>query len=104
MKVAGLAAAYGSTLLLTLANLLTIFAFGAIFVGLGVVPAGSARLATTWLVVGLFVGSSLWWLGLSTLTSHLRSRLRPAALRLVNRVSGGAIAGFGLIALASLLG
>lgn len=53
-------------------------------------------------MLGVFVGSALWWLLLSGV-SLLRARLNAQALVWVNRASGLIILGFGIAALASLL-
>lgn len=97
-----LAGAYTSTFLLTLTNPTTILSFAAIFAGFGVASSGST-LAAGILVLGVFVGSALWWLLLSGGVTLLRSRFRPAALVWVNRISGVVITLFGLIALASIV-
>jgi arginine exporter protein ArgO len=55
------------------------------------------------LVLGVFVGSALWWLLLSGGVALLRARFRPAALVWVNRISGSVIVLFGLLALASIV-
>ncbi len=95
----GLAAAYGSTFALTLANPSTILSFAAVFAGLGLAgPAGDRRSAVL-LVVGVFLGSALWWLLLSGGIGHFRHLFTPARLRWVNRLSGAALAGFGLLTL-----
>ncbi|MGD2177464.1 MAG: LysE family transporter [Anaerolineae bacterium] len=99
----GLAGAYGSTFLLTLTNPMTILPSAAIFAGLG---AGEARLgheAAMVLVLGVFVGSVLWWFALSGIASLFRERFDVRALRWVNRVSGFVVAGFAVAALVSLL-
>lgn len=93
--------AYFSTLLLTLANPLTILSFAAVFAGMGLGAAGGPAGITT-LVGGVFAGSALWWLVLSGGVGLLRGRLTPALLRRVNLLSGAIILGFGLFALASL--
>jgi threonine/homoserine/homoserine lactone efflux protein len=87
---------------LTLTNPLTILSFAAVFAGLGVGTTSGDYLSATVLVLGVFLGSALWWLALSTVVSLLRSRVSPRMLRWVNRVSGLIILGFGLAALASL--
>jgi len=93
-------AAYATTFALTLTNPMTILSFAAIFAGLGVATREyeSAGL----LVTGVFTGSALWWLILSSAAGALRSRLRPESLRWVNRGAGVVIAAFGLLALVSL--
>jgi arginine exporter protein ArgO len=51
-----------------------------------------------WLVAGVFTGSALWWLMLSSGASLLRSRMTPARLRWVNRGSGALIIGLAIAA------
>ena len=101
----GLAGAYFSTLALTLTNPLTILSFAAVFAGLGLgTTAGAVGYASAAvLVLGVFLGSALWWLTLSTGVGLLRGRLSDRAMRWVNRASGAVIAAFGVIALASLV-
>jgi threonine/homoserine/homoserine lactone efflux protein len=92
---------YGSTLLLTLTNPATILSFVAIFAGLGLVQT-TKNPAMAWvLVLGVFMGSALWWLMLSSGTRLLRDRLTPKRLTWVNRISGTTIFLFGLVALSS---
>lgn len=99
----GLAGAYASTLLLTLTNPTTILSFVAIFAGLGLASTGGSYSESALLVLGVFLGSALWWLLLSTGVGLLRSRLDLRALRWVNRLSGVILLAFGLIALLSLI-
>ena len=96
-----LGGAFFSTLLLTLANPMTIMSFTAVFAGLGLGSQPAYGLATA-LVAGIFLGSALWWLLLSSVTSLLRSRLRASWLRGVNWVSALLLVAFGLHALADL--
>jgi threonine/homoserine/homoserine lactone efflux protein len=98
----GLLAAYASTFLLTLANPATILSFIAIFAGLGPTGTGGDYALAGMFVLGVFFGSALWWLLLSTGVGLLRGHLDQAALGWVNRVSGAIIAGFGVVVLAAL--
>lgn len=106
----GLLGAYASTFVLTLTNPLTILSFAAIFAGFGL---GTERAGLTpaptldWippatLVLGVFLGSALWWLLLSGGVSLLRDRFDARARRWVNRLSGAIIAAFGVVALLSV--
>jgi threonine/homoserine/homoserine lactone efflux protein len=106
VEASSLLGAYGSTLLLTLANPATIISFMAIFAGLGVGLTGAhPSYATAGLTaLGVFGGSALWWLLLSGGVSRLRTRLTPDALRWVNRGSGLVLLGFAVLALATLRG
>ena len=94
---------FASTLLLTLTNPMTILSFAAIFAGLGLVNAENSSQAAVWMVTGVFLGSALWWLSLSSLVDFLRIRLlKPAALIWINRFSGWLIIGFGILALGNV--
>jgi len=100
----GLVGAYASTFFLTLTNPMTILSFAAIFAGLGVVSASGNYASAGMLVLGVFIGSALWWLILSGGVSVFRARFNPHGLRWVNRISGVIITGFGLLALLGLRG
>jgi len=95
--------AYASTLALTITNPMTILSFAAVFAGLGLVNLQRGYATGGMLVLGVFIGSALWWALLSNLTSLLRSRLDVQALRWVNRISGGVLLGYGLAAVASVI-
>ncbi len=73
--------AYASTFLLTLTNPLTILA----------------------VVIGVFAGSTLWWIILTSGISLLRKKITPQWLLWINRISGSIITLFGLLALLTLL-
>jgi threonine/homoserine/homoserine lactone efflux protein len=94
--------AYASTFFLTLTNPMTILSFAAVFAGLGVASAGGNSVSAGVLVLGVFIGSALWWLTLSGVVGVFRTKLNLHWLRWVNRISGAIIIGFGLLALLSL--
>lgn len=87
--------AYGSTFFLTLTNPLTILSFAAIFAGFGLGKPGGGYSNAAMTVLGVFLGSSCWWVILTGTTSLLRNRISISGLRWVNRVSGAIIFGFG---------
>ena len=95
--------AYASTLGLTLTNPATILSFAVVFAGLGLATGSSDYTGATLLVLGVFLGSTAWWLLLSGAVSLLSRRFTYNGLWLVNRVSGIIIAGFGVVALISML-
>ena len=99
----GLAGAYASTFFLTLTNPMTILSFAAIFAGLGIGSATGDYVSATLSVLGVFLGSALWWLILSGGVSVFRTKLKPRALAWVNNVSGIIILAFGVTALLSLI-
>jgi len=95
---------YASTFLLTLTNPMTIFSSAAIFAGLGIANASGNYVSAGALVLGVFIGSALWWLILSGGVGAFRTKFNPPGLRWVNRISGMVITGLGLLVLLSLRG
>ena len=93
----GLPGAYLSTYGLTMTNPMTILSFAAIFAGFGL--AGGTLLDAVILTAGVFLGSSLWWVILTSAVALLRTRLTPAVLVWINRVSGAVLLGFGVLAI-----
>lgn len=93
----GLVGAYLSTLGLTLTNPATIFSF--VFLFAGFAPAGLGYGQAVVMVAGVFLGSALWWLLLSSGVSRLRHWLTPGRLVWVNRIFGALITAFGIVAL-----
>ncbi len=98
----GLVGAYISTFFLTLTNPITILSFAAIFAGLGVGSASRNYFSAGILVLGVFMGSALWWLILSRGVALLGEKFNLQRLKWVNRISGLIIFAFGLLALLSL--
>jgi len=94
----GLWRAYGSTLLLTVTNPMTILSFAAAFAGLGLVDGVAGPAAGLALVAGVFLGSMLWWGLLSGAVGLVRRKIGERALRLVNWIAGAVLIGFGAMA------
>ena len=82
---------------------MTVISFAAIFAGLGLVDAGGEYLSAGVLVLGVFIGSALWWLVLSGGVGVFREKFGLDRLKWVNRISGVMIIGFGLLALLSVV-
>jgi threonine/homoserine/homoserine lactone efflux protein len=97
-----LLAAYLSTLGLTLTNPMTILSFTAIFMGLGIGNTEGNYTAAMLVVLGVFLGSTCWWLILTGSIGLLRGKFPRGWLSWLNRGSGAIIALFGLVALVSL--
>ena len=95
--------AYTSTFLLTLTNPLTILSFAAIFAGIGVGSASKSFFSAIAVVLGVFSGSTLWWIILTSGISLLREKMNAHWLLWINRISGAIITLFGLVALLTLL-
>lgn len=92
-----------STLFLTLANPLTIVSFLAIFAALKLPIEENGSFSAFELVGGVFIGSALWWLILSQGVSLVRKKINPKVMTWINRIAGGIIVSFGLIAWLSLV-
>jgi threonine/homoserine/homoserine lactone efflux protein len=97
----GLAGAYLSTLGLTLTNPMTILSFAALFAGLGIAPGDVAGAAS--LTLGVFLGSALWWVVLTTLVGALRSKVTTVWLGRINVASGVVIGLFALVAIGTAM-
>jgi len=90
----GLWAAFGGTVLLTLANPATIVSFIAVF---GVLAAGvQSSVSPMTMIAGVFLGSASWWLFLATVVSATRTRFDDVWRRRINIGSALVLAGFAL--------
>ena len=98
-----LARAAASSFLVTISNPITLLAFGAVFGAVGVIHPDLGELDAGLLVAGLFTGSMLWWLTLTAVVGHVRTRTSPRLLGRLAQASGLLIAIFGLAVLATLL-
>jgi threonine/homoserine/homoserine lactone efflux protein len=98
-KFAGM---YSSTFFLTLTNPMTIFSFAAVFAGFGLAGVKGSIVSSAALILGVFLGSALWWVFLVVIFSIFRRRFHSHQLRWVNFISGGIIIASGILALLSL--
>lgn len=87
---------YFSTFVLTLANPITILSFMAIFTSLGIAGSEDKVVSAGFLIVGVFTGSSLWWVFLTAAVAKVSRNPGTTLLDFVGRVSGLIIIGFGL--------
>ena len=78
---------WATTFVLTMANPMTILTFVGMIAGLGA-AASAAPTAPYWLVLGVFLGSALWWLFLVQLALMIRGRMTPALTRWFDLASG----------------
>jgi threonine/homoserine/homoserine lactone efflux protein len=92
-----------STFVLALTNPITILAFLGIFaaIGLGGTQATFGRASI--LVLGVWVGSLLWWLGLSFGIGRVRDSIEPRHFRWISRGSGAILFFSGAVLLGSLI-
>lgn len=99
-KYAGM---YTSTLFLTLTNPMTIFSFAAVFAGFGLAGTKGSAASAGILILGVFLGSTLWWVFLVGVFSIFKRRFEHHELQWINRIAGLIIAGSGILAFASLI-
>jgi threonine/homoserine/homoserine lactone efflux protein len=95
---------YASTFALTITNPITILAFLAIFAGIGFTGNQATLGAAAVLVLGVWLGSLLWWAGLSAGAGMVRLSFRHDHLVWINRGSGGILVLSGVGLIGSLLG
>jgi arginine exporter protein ArgO len=55
---------------------------------------------TLFVVLGIFVGSMLWWIVLSLIAGHFRRRFNDHAVVVMNRIGAVAIGAFGVLTMA----
>lgn len=91
-----------STFLLTFTNPMTILAFLAVFAGLGLSSTASHVDAGA-LVLGVFLGSTTWWLLLSEGVTLFRKKVSQKVMLWINRTAGILIFGFGILVLVSIV-
>lgn len=99
----GLIRGFFSTFFLTATNPITIVAFLGIFAFFGIGSRGLDQEMAMMLVLGVFVGSSVWWLSLAAMAGAFRKQLAEGGLTAVNRMSGVLLLAFGLYGIGSVL-
>jgi threonine/homoserine/homoserine lactone efflux protein len=94
---------YASTLLLTLSNPITILSFTAVFAGFGLGSQANGTGTGLTLVVGVFLGSTLWWCLLTGMVTAVRHKLNNRICGLINIMSGCILIGLAAALLIKLL-
>jgi len=92
-----------SSFIITVTNPLTMLSFVAIFAAIGIAEVTDQMGWGIALVAGVFIGSGLWWMLLTSIAGIFHKRLDDTTAIWVGRVSGVVIIGFGLVLLASLI-
>ena len=91
--------AYLSTLFLTITNPVTILSFLAIFAGLGIT---TTEYSSVILAMGVFFGSAIWWLLLSTGIASLSRFIGKKLFQGIHYASGIVLITFALVAFFTL--
>jgi len=96
-----IARTYLSAFILTLTNPFTLFAFAAVFAGLGLERTAGNCTSTGMLILGVFLGSLCWFTLLCTLAHFFKEKISTDGIVLVNKTAGILLILFGFIALIS---
>ena len=75
------------TMLITLTNPMTILTFLAAFAAIGYEGTEHTQSESLMLCLGVFSGSGLWFVSLSTFIAHFRARVTPFIFMLINKIS-----------------
>ncbi len=92
---AGIAAAYGSSLVFALSNPMTLLPYLALASG-AAVGGTTGQLFSSWSVPGVMVGAIAWYAVLSTVASMLRPGVMQGLMRPLNLLAGSILVVFGI--------
>jgi threonine/homoserine/homoserine lactone efflux protein len=98
----GHASAYVSMFLLTFTNPMTLFAFAVVFAGMGAGSAVGDTLTSSFLVAGVFSGSALWFLFITSAVHFYKDKFKVWGLKAINIVAGSFILLCGIIILLTI--
>ncbi len=93
---------YFSVLFLTLSNPLGVFLFVAAFAGIGMVTSNDSSLKSSLIILGVFLGATLWWSTLTFFIDFFRKHFRLKQLWWINKIAGILIIVFGVAAMLSV--
>lgn len=93
---------YFSVFFLTLSNPLGVFLFIAAFAGIGMVTSNDSSLKSSLIVLGVFLGATLWWSTLTFFIDFFRKHFRLKQLWWINKIAGIFIIVFGVVAMLSV--
>jgi len=92
-----------TTFFITITNPGTILGVAAVFAALGPSYRAEGQVQSWLLIAGVFAGSALWWLVLSSAAAAARDHVTPLRMKLFNHGSGAMLILFGAAAMGSLL-
>jgi threonine/homoserine/homoserine lactone efflux protein len=92
------ATAFATMYGLTMTNPATILSFAALFASLGAGSSGAA--GSVLITAGVYTGSALWWLLLTSIVAGVRARMTPRVVRGLNVAASLIIGAFGVAAVA----
>lgn len=92
-----------SSFLITITNPGTILGVIGVFAALGPMGHTDGAVQSGLLIGGIFLGSLLWWMTLSSIAAAVREKVSALGLRRFGVVSGASLVVFGLAVLGSLV-
>jgi threonine/homoserine/homoserine lactone efflux protein len=98
----GLVGAFASIYALTMTNPLTIILYAGVFASMGL-TSGASFVDAAAVTLGVWLGSTLWWVILCSFVAWVRGRVSTRAMLWVNRLSGAALVVFGVLAVVSVV-
>ncbi len=81
---------------------MTVLSYIAIFAAVGLSNVSNDYWDSSWLVFGVFLGSSFWWFILSEGVTFFRKSVSKNVMAWINRIAGLIIIAFGLATWVSL--
>lgn len=97
----GLLGAYITTFFLTLTNPMTILSFLGVFAGIS--SMDTLKGSSLQVVLGIFIGSMLWWVLLTLIVGMIRQSLSAKSMIWINRISGLVLTLFGMISIINVI-
>lgn len=98
----GHASAYVTMFLLTFTNPMTLFAFAIVFAGMGAGSAVGDTLRASFLVAGVFLGSALWFVFITTAVHVYKDKFKLWGLKVINIIAGSFILVCGIVILMTI--
>lgn len=89
-----------SAFFLTLTNPLTLVTFTLVFAGLGL-GRGTRPLTASLVVLGVAIGSFLWWIIVANIVSYLKTKFTHKTLNTINIVTGAILIVLGILSIIS---
>jgi len=86
------------TFILTVTNPMTMFCFAGIYAGCGLGASCEGHMSPLILTLGVFIGSTVWWIILSSGIALLGRRFSFQSFSLFNKISGIALLAFAFLA------
>jgi threonine/homoserine/homoserine lactone efflux protein len=102
LKKNNLVTDYLTVIGLTFSNPVAVFLFLAIFAGLNIFDGAPGYILHSLIISGVFIGATFYWFILSTFVNIYRHKFKLRRLWWLNKITGMAIALFGVFALINL--